>query len=323
MSRPQTARRQRSATKTDIGGAGTLRPCLRRAAGARAWLALIAAIATIAIQFAAAEPAAASGGLDLQRTATSSLLVHDEVQKMATATCPSGKLVVGGGGAIWSQKPGETNNARLTALIPTRTTFVAEAETQFLTGGPDWRVDAYAVCADAKALGDKAGKYRIVPAGNSKEQERNKFKTAEARCPAGTVAYGTGAFVPSNGRIGLQMTRTSTPLDISRATGRADDAYRPDPRDPPWVVTSYAICAQPAGGLHFDAELGPGNGLVHQCSNRSQVVAGPGGGGGLNDGGQVWLKSLYPHADNDVLVQMTGLFSDRQVLASPTCADRS
>jgi hypothetical protein len=36
----------------------------------------------------------------------------------------------------------------------------------------------------------------------------------------------------------------------------------------------------------------------------------------------VWLKTLHPHADNDVLVQMTGSLPDNQVLASATCADR-
>lgn len=185
------------------------------------------------------------------------------------------------------------------------------AETQFQGGGPTWRVAAYAVCANRKALGDK---YTIVP-GHTNGSAR--FKTALARCPAGTVAYGTGAAVPSNGRIGLQMTRTSSPLDISRATGRADNNYSGS-----WALTSYAICAQPAGGLHAEATIAPGDALIHRCSSLTQVVAGPGGGGGLTDGGQVWLKTLYPHADNDVLVQMTGSLPDNQVLASPTCADR-
>jgi hypothetical protein len=36
----------------------------------------------------------------------------------------------------------------------------------------------------------------------------------------------------------------------------------------------------------------------------------------------VWLKVLYPFSYRDVDVEMTGLFPDHQVLASPTCADR-
>jgi hypothetical protein len=107
-----------------------------------------------------------------------------------------------------------------------------------------------------------------------------RFETALAGCPSGTVAYGTGAAVPSIGRIGLQMTRTSGPLDISRATARADNNYSGS-----WTLTSYAICARPAGGLHAEREIAPGDALIHRCSNLTQVVAGPGGGDGLTDGG--------------------------------------
>jgi hypothetical protein len=237
--------------------------------------------------------------------------------KSAQAVCPPGKLVVGGGGAVWEQGP---TSARLTGLVPAGNNFLAIAETQFHAGGPDWRVDAYAVCADREALGADRGKYQIardVTGDDPSEMPTKTFKTAKATCPAGTVAYGSGALVPSNGRIGLQMNRTSGPLDISRATGRADNAYTGS-----WTLASYAICAPPVGGIHSEGELDPGSFATHHCTG-GDSVAGPGGGGGLVDGGPVWLKILHPFSNSDVEVQMTGLFPDHQVLASPTCADRT
>jgi hypothetical protein len=112
------------------------------------------------------------------------------------------------------------------------------------------------------------------------------------------------------------MTRTSGPLDISRATGRGDNAYSGS-----WTLTSYAICALPAGGIHSEATIAPGVFATHHCTP-GDSVAGPGGGGGLVDGGPVYLKVLYPFSNFDVEVQMTGFLPDRKVLASPTCADR-
>ena len=311
MSPAETTRSQRSAVKSRT----RLRPQrqhLRTAARARACAALIAAIAAVAgaVQLAAPQPAAAAGGLQLERAAGSSL-EDDAAQKAAVAYCPDGKFVVGGGGAVWNLHP---TSARLTGLVPSPTAFVAQAATAGLSGGADWRVAAYAVCADKDVLGADRGKYRIVP-GSTEGSAR--FKTALARCPAGTVAYGSGADVPANGRVGLQMTRTSGPLDISRATGRADNASTGS-----WTLTSYAICALPAGGIHSEGTIAPGVFTTHHCTP-GDSVAGPGGGGGLVDGGTVWLKVLYPFSNFDVEVQMTGFLPDRQVLASPTCADRS
>ena len=312
MSPEETTRSQRSGVKSQTG-LRALRQHLRGAAGARATAALIAAIAAAAgaVQLVAPQPAAAAGGLQLERAAGSSP-ENDLAQKSAVAYCPAGKFVVGGGGAVWSLQP---TSARLTSLRPSPNAFVAAAATAGLSGGADWRVAAYAVCADKSALGADRGKYKIVPGST---QGSARFKTALARCPAGTVAYGSGAEVPQNGRIGLQMNRTSGPLDISRATGRTDNgAYSGS-----WTLTSYAICAQPAGGVHSEGTIGPGAFVTHHCAP-GDSVAGPGGGGGLVDGGPVWLKTLYPFSNFDVEVTMTGLLPDRQVLASPTCADRT
>ena len=119
---------------------------------------------------------------------------------------------------------------------------LSSSTSSVLTRAP-WAPGTSSIPCSSKPLGPAAhatSQAREIVPGVTEGSAR--FKTALARCPSGTVAYGTGAAVPSIGRIGLQMTRTSGPLDISRATGRADNNYSGS-----WTLTSYAIYARPAG----------------------------------------------------------------------------
>lgn len=277
---------------------------------------MVVGIAAIigALQLATPEPAAAIYGLE--RTSDFSDQ-SDRPQKIVQAECSDGKYVVGGGGWVTD---GGRNRVRLVALMPGHSTqygdsFTAVAEAPGLSESFTWKLAAYAVCADQRDLDD----YSIESASiNSKEQ----FKSTGARCPAGTVAWGAGAYVfgplgYGSGRLGLQLNRTSGPLDISRATARTDGAY-----DQNWSLFSSAICARPTLSVRAENTGAPGAEAAHYCT-LGHRVHGVGGGGGLADGGPVFLRKLYPTTGLwAVQVELTGLLypSIGGMVASATCA---
>jgi hypothetical protein len=150
------------------------------------------------------------------------------------------------------------------------------------------------------------------------------FKSAEARCPGGTVAFGSGAqvgtnyLVDHNGLVGLQLSRVSGPLDIARATARED--VTGTTRN--WLVASFAICAEPRGDIRAEGTIAPGAVAAHTCSS-GRLVYGPGGGGGLTDGGPAFLSAIVPSVRlENVLVEMTDPLhpSIGGMVASATCA---
>ena len=248
----------------------------------------LVALAAIGLVLATAGPAMAVG--DPQLVEASSQLSLDTTPT-ATATCPTGTRVVGGGGRVFD---GERKRGRLTALDPSFTSFRVEAESPDLSNNGNWRVFAYAICADRDALED----YTIVPRSRF---DSRVFKDTSAVCPSGTVAYGAGARVQipgtgrAGGRIGLQLNRTSGPLDISRATGRVDTRFGSIGS---WTVTSEAICAKRAGGIHVEGNSSLGDSVTESCD--TGTVHGAGGGGGLTDGGLSWLYSIQPFSRNNL-----------------------
>src|SRR4029453_1930338 len=100
----------------------------------------------------------------------------------------------------------------------------------------------------------------------------------------------------------LQLNRTSGPLDISRAAGRESViGYAGQ-----WNLHSFAVCAQPQGQIHASDTVAAGARTTNYCSN-GLYTHGAGGGGGLTDGGPVWLQEIYPHYDlRGVDVALTG-----------------
>lgn len=273
--------------------------------------ALIAALAAIVggLQLAAPPPAAALPGLELK---TASSFLSDQPRQLARAECDPDQLVVGGGGRVFD---GGRKLVKLTDLDPLPFRYTAEAEAPNLSRDFNWRVFAYAVCADKDALDD----YEIV---HGSAFGPGPFQKTAAVCPSGTVAYGSGAEVrapfDAQGHIGLQLTRTSGPLDISRATGREDAVGVPGN----WTLESHAICAEPRGQIHVDGVISQGADATALCDDG--LVHGPGGGGGLIDGGPVWLRAITPRSDlTGVTVNLTGPLAPAVggMVAHFTCAN--
>jgi hypothetical protein len=277
----------------------------------------VAAIAG-AVQLAGASPAVAAGSLKLERKPGISGLRSMASPKSAQATCPAGKVVVGGGAEVEGGGEDVASEPRLTRLLPAGNRFVVGAEAPNNDSQAPWLVRAYAVCADAQALDD----YVIKPGDSAADSQT--FKRAEARCPGGTVAFGSGAEItypghpaPVPARVGLQLTRTSGPLDIARATGREYEGGYVST----WAVRSYAICAKRAANIHAENTGAPGEKATHKCSGGT-FVHGAGGGGGLSDGGPVFLRYIIPSETlTHVFARLTGpLFpSIGGMVASATC----
>ena len=114
-------------------------------------------VSLCAVQAAAPNPAAATTGLE--RAAGSSAL-SDYPLKHAVAECDNDKYVVGGGAHIWDDG---RKQARLTGLSPTTAgTFIATAETPGLTASYEWKLRAYAICADKTSLRDYSNRVQPV-----------------------------------------------------------------------------------------------------------------------------------------------------------------
>jgi hypothetical protein len=97
-----------------------------------------------------AGPAGPAGpvGVSAEQFVTSDSGTNSNTVKSTTATCPSGKKVLGGGAAVNTT----TNTLAITRSSPTGdgTGWTAEAQETAAFAG-NWRVTAYAVCANVAA----------------------------------------------------------------------------------------------------------------------------------------------------------------------------
>jgi hypothetical protein len=280
----------------------------RRRGAPRAAVMLAAAVAvTAAVQLVVASTASAIDGWERR---TFGGHHNDQPYKINSAQCSStSKRLVGGGAFI---DDGDRKRVRLVGLIPQTSdgqfpdTFTVIAEAPDLFSNYDWHVTAYIICVDADEVPD----HQIVPDWVDVPSTGGPFAHTSARCPSGTIAYsaggqvvagGHGTFSHAAGRIGLQMNRTSRPQDISRIAARE----RSELTTLPWTLASYAVCAEPPATMKIRGAENPGDGAIAYCDKGWDVI-GPGGGGGLIDGGPVWLQSIQPLRTQGVHVRMTG-----------------
>jgi hypothetical protein len=269
----------------------------------------------LATQVVVATPAAAVPGL-VRPIAVSE--TNSESPKVEIARCPQGKRVIGGGAWVFAISQSDETKVMLTGLQPLRDTvgrdgYMAVGYERAAGIDGNWWLKAYAICADPLAG------LQIVT--GTTDPSSSTFKIAAARCPGPMKVLGTGARVPdTSGQVGLQLTRSSTPRDISRATAREDAAGYGGR----WTLTSYAVCAfntplTPLGGQPI-ATLPSLQNVVFANCPRGFFVHGAGGGGRLTDPGPFFLQVVYPFNDLDkVEVAMTGVPNGGMV-AQAVCA---
>ena len=148
------------------------------------------------------------------------------------------------------------------------------------------------------------------------------FSEIEGLCPGGRVAYSAGATTSNTSRFGLQLVRTSGPLDIARATVRAFGTAVPDP----WQLSTYAVCGPRKDGIVAAGRVAGGPQVGVSCPERTQQIHGAGGGLGLSDGGTNWIRALRPanvQSPGSMTVRMSLLNPGYQVVAYTTCATRT
>jgi hypothetical protein len=143
---------------------GRVMRTFRTASRTAAALVMMAALGG-SVQLASAPPAAAF--LELERAYGLSGVRNLDSPKGAQASCPPGKVVVGGGAEIEGGGEDPATQPRVTQLLPLITGFSVTAEAPSHASEELWIVRAYAICADADALAS----YQTVAGASAKEQE--------------------------------------------------------------------------------------------------------------------------------------------------------
>jgi hypothetical protein len=293
----------------------------------RRWLAAAAATYAVAVvaglQMVTAQPAAALPPLTLN-TGTSDPAITDAVRS-AEAFCGLDQVVVGGGGEVLHE-PAHTTV--LTALVPhavegaTPPRFVVRARALKPEANELWQVKAYALCAPAASMQP----YKIEEHISTFSHKR--FLAGTATCRDGLVAYSAGVTTNTTGfdvQFGVQLVRTSGPLDIARATVRT---FLLDPTAVPdwWQLRTFAVCGPRTGGIMAVSRVATGPFVGVSCPEGTQRINGAGGGLGLTDGGRNWIRAVRPanmQSPGSMTVRMSLTNPDYEVVAHTTCATRA
>jgi hypothetical protein len=178
---------------------------------------------------------------------------HSQSVQSVEAPCPQGKQIVGGGASAI-----EYDAAGL-SLIPRRVTLTrlapvggsgqnryAVTATETAPGTDnDWRVKAWAVCADP------VPGHLIVSKATSFSS--SAVQTADPVCPSGKSALGSGAMIhfppdqpdqPKQG-VGLQAARADALGVLTRTQAQEQPAGYPHN----WQLVGFAICANTPQGF--------------------------------------------------------------------------
>jgi ferredoxin len=169
--------------------------------------------------------------------------IDSNSSKSATARCPAGKQILGGGGGlVWNQQT-QSREVVLTRMEPihpgdgTRDSSVVTGVENSVGEPDDWYLESYAIC------GDPMPGYEIV--GDRSITLSDRFIRTQAHCTGGRKVIGTGAKVSTNsGEVGLHVMRASMQETFSYAQANEDfDGYFDY-----WNVNAYAVCVdEPAG----------------------------------------------------------------------------
>lgn len=297
---------------------------LSRTGRVAAALAMIGAV--VLVQAASSAPASAAPS----KVVSAGSATDSVARKTATAYCPAGTRVFGGGGDI-------TNGAHSVALTGLRPTslvfgtsrvesFTATAE-ETTTYASTWAVYAYAICGPALPnLSVQTHKATGI-ATTSQLQ-------AAANCPAGTAPLGVGAEIGGGaGQVTLHTVignYTLNPYGIPTGWASAKAFEDETGYTGTWTLTSYAVCASPPPGLVYRFADSPNNSSDKaytpvECPIGTSLY-GVGGYLGYNTG-QVSFDRLVPHganwtgADSDTREDATGFTAPWYTTVEAICAD--
>jgi hypothetical protein len=212
----------------------TLSPIARWQRQATALL-LVAASLTVG----AAQPAAASA---IRQPLTGLVMVtdtdptSDDSIKLASATCPDNKTVVGTG---WSVNPASAE-LRLQILKPYQHSVIATVHEDYTWYSQPWSLTVYAMCAD-----QPPGWTLVSRTGSTNSDD---YHSVRADCPGDTKPLAVGV-EQSTGQG--QIVVTDVDLDLF---GVKASAYEyEDGTNADWWIRSYAVCADPPTGWELQS----------------------------------------------------------------------
>lgn len=205
----------------------------------------VLAAAVVAGQVTSPAPAAAVSGLQVVRGIS---IIDSAATKSATAYCPAGKRVIGGGGGLVWDASSHTRQVVLTRMEPVHPAigqdyFIVTGHETTVATSIDWWLDAYAVCADPlSGLHIVEHRSAATPSG---------LKQVESVCDTGEKVLGVGAAIDNSaGQVGLHVMRASIIGTFSYAIASEDaDGYGGY-----WSLAAFVVCADPVDGYQIVQE---------------------------------------------------------------------
>jgi hypothetical protein len=189
--------------------------------------------------------------------------------KSATAECPSGTQVLGGGAGN-ANGGGVVHLSRLQALGNTDAFTASSAEHGVYAAS--WRVDVWAICGNLSGL-----EYISFHTGTSSDS----FRSAVAECTGDRQLISTGGrVIGGDGQVILDDLMPSATFERVTVTAYEDDnGYAGE-----WSLFAYGVCADPIAGLELRSEsatpIDSANDIVSaECSDGKQLL---GLGGSIN-----------------------------------------
>lgn len=241
-------------------------------------------VAALGLQVVGAVPAAAIPGL---QNVTASSAVNSNVYKPVTATCPAGKVVIGGGGQLTFA----TGQVSITYLAPTPSGngYEARAYEDFDGYAGAWGLTVTAICANIPPGYEI--KTATSPSGSP------PTASATASCSAGRLVLGTGGAVfPGRGWMVLTSILPTPTTGTDRVVVGAAEIQ--GGYGSAWDVSAWAICANPVGGHVLTSTPSASNSLSPKTQQNDCPTGRPVHGVGFVFGGagvgEVFLNAAYP-----------------------------
>lgn len=199
---------------------------------------LVIAVALVGGVHAVASPPANAAVPPLTIVESSSAW-NSVADKSATATCPNGTQVLGGGAGN-AAGGGVVHLNRLQALEVSNAFTASSSEHGAYAA--EWRIDVWAICGNLSGLD-----YISFSVGANSDE----FKSAVATCPAGKQLISTGARTTGgSGQVILDdMIPSSTFSHVTVTAYEDSDGYSGN-----WGLFAYGVCANPIAGLELRTE---------------------------------------------------------------------
>lgn len=258
----------------------------------RKWaIAVVLGLAVLAIQALGVTPAsAASIPVGSVKAVPGQSLVNTQTSKSASASCPPGQRVLGGGAFTVGGV-----HAVITELQPIHTaggdSFKVTAAADQFGISVAWGFQVYAFCASVPAaLGVEIVPHTNAPTSAGTDQ-------ASTQCPAGKSLIGAGGKIDNGGgQVDLgTFTNSSGPFPFGSAAFAKEDA---DGFAGTYTVTGYSICARANAFGDFQqlktASSAPDHKANVSCPSGLRLI---GLGGGTSVPG-THLQRLTPNVTN-------------------------